>query len=264
MGFLYTKIFRIAHRHAKVIDTLHKNVKLNDKPQQNTSPEAVQTSNQLRVPLMGNLSASQRSLRTMITLNKGSTAVKTVKCRSNPQYGKRSLQSRNSITGYLRIFHSFRCTALSDSVSEMSDNEFSSQDEEGNENVFSKNIISNNNCSRSNNNTFSTAVTPKTVRRRATRHNSVVKATKTVAGVCGCFLVCWLPVSILAIGSTKTFININAVAHVLIVDLLPVLNSTVNPFIYSLMNSTYRKAFRRAIRDAKNVLQTQYLGIFGK
>eukprot|EP00493_Phyllostaurus_siculus_P004787 UN04809 len=83
MGFLYTKIFRIAHRHAKVIDTLHKNVKVNDKPQQKTSPEAVPTSNRLRVPFMGNLSASQSSLRTMLTWSKGSTTVKTVKCESS-------------------------------------------------------------------------------------------------------------------------------------------------------------------------------------
>ena len=89
----------------------------------------------------------------------------------------------------------------------------------------------------------------------AIRSAKMSKTTRIIAIVCGCFIVCWLPVSILSIGlvwSKETFSKIRAPVHVVIVDILPVLNSTINPCIYSLVNSTYRKAFRKVFQHSKN------------
>ena len=105
-------------------------------------------------------------------------------------------------------------------------------------------------------------------KQRTGRFNNFSKATKTIAAVCGCFLACWLPVSILAIGlalSYKPFENTHAAAHIMIVDVLPVLNSTLNPFIYFVVNNMYRKALRKTLNHMKNLLNV-YLSnlLFGQ
>ena len=91
--------------------------------------------------------------------------------------------------------------------------------------------------------------------------NSMAKATKTVAVVCGCFLVCWLPVSIQAIGLAwwnESFETAHGVGPIVIVDVLPVLNSTLNPFVYFIVNKTYRKALKRICKSVRNKAQALY------
>ena len=81
----------------------------------------------------------------------------------------------------------------------------------------------------------------------------ILKVAKTIAIVYGCFMVCWLPVSIFATGlawSHTTFATIHAWPHVLVVEILPMLNSTMNPIIYSLKSEIYLKALGKMTSKA--------------
>ena len=77
----------------------------------------------------------------------------------------------------------------------------------------------------------------------------MLKVTKTVAIVYGLFLFCWLPVSILSIGlhwwpSYFQSTSDTKWRQIVFADVLPLLNSTLNPFVYAFMSKTYRRAFR--------------------
>ena len=85
-----------------------------------------------------------------------------------------------------------------------------------------------------------------------------LKATKTLSIVYGCFMVCWLPVSVLAIGlawSHTTFSTIQTWPHVLLAEILPVFNSMMNPIIYSLKHKAYLKALRKMVNESGNRLR---------
>lgn len=78
-----------------------------------------------------------------------------------------------------------------------------------------------------------------------------LKASKTVATVYGTFFICWFPVSIFALAQSygmDLFVDFSESTrkwffHVF-VEVLPVLNSTINPLIYAIMNRQYRKAYK--------------------
>ena len=97
---------------------------------------------------------------------------------------------------------------------------------------------------------------PETSRRGLNKEKVLMyQVTKTIATVYGCFLICWFPVSILAIGlswSQTSFLSTHPWPHILIAEILPVLNSTMNPFIYSLTSKQYRKAFYKLVTDIRN------------
>ena len=81
-----------------------------------------------------------------------------------------------------------------------------------------------------------------------------LKVTKTVALVYGLFLICLLPVSILSIGlklCPSCFQSNNPVRwpNIVFVEVLPLLNSTCNPFVYAFMSKHYRHAFRTLVFD---------------
>ena len=83
--------------------------------------------------------------------------------------------------------------------------------------------------------------------KEAEEPRKILKVAKTVAVVYGCFMVCWLPLSIFAPGlawSHTAFSTAHGWPHVVIAEILPVLNSTMNPIIYLLRNKVYMKAFR--------------------
>lgn len=83
-----------------------------------------------------------------------------------------------------------------------------------------------------------------------------LKATKTIAIVIGAFIVCWLPSFILIVMSFwcvscfDPFITNRALSfaiRIIFVFVLPVMNSSLNPLIYSLFNKEFRSAFSRML-----------------
>ena len=87
------------------------------------------------------------------------------------------------------------------------------------------------------------------------------KATKTLAIIYGAFVICWLPNCILNIASYrcpecfKSLREKNKTLFMIIlitfVEVLPPLNSTMNPFIYAIFNRQFRAAFKEFLLRRK-------------
>ena len=81
----------------------------------------------------------------------------------------------------------------------------------------------------------------------------VLKATKTVGAVYGTFVVCWIPVSVISL--TESWCKTCAVndlrwrqfLFVFFVEILPIVNSMLNPLIYAFMNSLYKRAIKEVL-----------------
>lgn len=73
------------------------------------------------------------------------------------------------------------------------------------------------------------------------------RAVKVIMVVYGTFLVCWIPVSIMALihAWCPSCVHFQTWHSAVFAEILPVLNSTLNFFIYSVMNRQFRKACRR-------------------
>lgn len=79
---------------------------------------------------------------------------------------------------------------------------------------------------------------------RSRNYTTDVKAAKTIAVVIGVFVFCWAPFFVSVIG----YINNRNFYPLIIykcVKWLEYLNSCLNPILYTCLNKTYRRAFRR-------------------
>lgn len=83
-----------------------------------------------------------------------------------------------------------------------------------------------------------------------------LKATKTISVVIGVFIVCWLPAFILIVMSSwcsvcfESFQKNPTLAQVVtipFISVLPVMNSSLNPLIYTVFNKEFRAAFSRML-----------------
>jgi hypothetical protein len=100
------------------------------------------------------------------------------------------------------------------------------------------------------------------------KHNSIIrdfKATKTLAVVIGTFTICWCPFFFLF-----TFLQYNPTFLVrlpypwnytvisVFFNILPNLNSALNPFIYAYFNNDFRRAFRKIVTRSFNEPMTSH------
>lgn len=93
----------------------------------------------------------------------------------------------------------------------------------------------------------------KTMRRKRSKH---LRSMKSVSVVYGAFLICWLPNCIITIHSytnSRWWTNFKLkhatffyVLYYTFAQILPPLNCTLNPFIYTLLHGHFRTAFKAA------------------
>ena len=85
--------------------------------------------------------------------------------------------------------------------------------------------------------------------RNMTKNSMELKATRTIVVVYGSFVACWLPVAIISLVNAwcPKCITFKKWHYILFVEILPMLNCALNFFIYAVMNTQFRKAFRDII-----------------
>jgi len=75
-----------------------------------------------------------------------------------------------------------------------------------------------------------------------------LRATKLVCIVYGTFIVCWLPLTVLTLSHiTQSLSNIPSLPYIVFGEMLPLINSTLNPFIYGLLHRDFKKALKRIL-----------------
>ena len=76
-----------------------------------------------------------------------------------------------------------------------------------------------------------------------------LKATKVICVVFGTFVVCWVPLIILVVIDTFFVkIELGAVAYKILVEYLPLFNSSVNPFIYCFFHKDFQKGLKHILQ----------------
>lgn len=76
-------------------------------------------------------------------------------------------------------------------------------------------------------------------------HANEMKAAKTILVVIGAFVVCWLPFFVIVVGHANDPKFGYPMAVYNMFKWMEYLNSCLNPVIYTCMNRTYRRAFKR-------------------
>ncbi len=94
-----------------------------------------------------------------------------------------------------------------------------------------------------------TALQPKHIKTRIKRILKEYRPVKAIMIVYGTFVMCWLPVSIISLVRAwcTDCITLKPWHVAVFVEVLPILNSTFNFFIYSLMNRQFRKALKKLV-----------------
>lgn len=76
-------------------------------------------------------------------------------------------------------------------------------------------------------------------------HTNEMKAAKTIAVVIGAFVICWLPFFVIVVGHANDAKFSYPMEVYNMFKWMEYLNSCLNPVIYTCMNRTYRRAFKR-------------------
>ncbi|XP_038052722.1 uncharacterized protein LOC119725388 [Patiria miniata] len=97
--------------------------------------------------------------------------------------------------------------------------------------------------------------TAKRVRQTVHRDREIKMAVK-MALIVGTDFACWVPVIILGILSQTGVVNIGAEGYAWVVVLLLPINSSLNPYIYTLITAISEYRLARALREEKLVLTT--------
>ncbi|XP_066933524.1 adenosine receptor A2b-like [Clytia hemisphaerica] len=104
------------------------------------------------------------------------------------------------------------------------------------------------------NNNGSPGTTDKNKKRRRRRLNRELRATKSVAIVFLAYVICWLPLYVINVIiqiDSNYFLKLDKGVFLFIyyafVEILPAVNTMINPFIYSFSNKQFRDAFKRII-----------------
>lgn len=75
-----------------------------------------------------------------------------------------------------------------------------------------------------------------------------LRATKVVLVVYGTFIVCWLPVILVTLGHLlKVTESTSLVIYTIFGEMLPVINSILNPFIYGILHRDFKHGIKRML-----------------
>ena len=93
-----------------------------------------------------------------------------------------------------------------------------------------------------------------------TNHKLELRATKVVLVIYGTFFVCWCPVIIFGIANAikKNAVK-STIAYVLFGEMLPIINSILNPFIYGVLHRDFKKSLKRIFKGMSSQLQDTLL-----
>ena len=76
-----------------------------------------------------------------------------------------------------------------------------------------------------------------------------LRATQVVVVVYGTFMVCWLPVIIIVtVNALNTNFVVSKTVFIVFGEMLPLINSILNPFIYSIMHRDYKIGLKQIFR----------------
>ena len=87
--------------------------------------------------------------------------------------------------------------------------------------------------------------------KRSRTDKMMITITKTALTVYSFFILCWLPANVIILNGlwSPLDLNVNTKKWIkaIFIQVLPVINSTGNPFIYAFMSDIYRRAFKKLV-----------------
>ena len=104
--------------------------------------------------------------------------------------------------------------------------------------------------------------TSRTLRRSSSKsmdqyRRIVRKAAQTVAAVYGTYVICWIPISVFTVivmfckdsGDSGTCVHVRdwPDLYIVLIHFLPLVNSMMNAFLYAIMNTQFRRGFKKVL-----------------